>query len=177
MPKSCNRVGSKIKTICMKQTALLFLLIFCCYISRAQLTTPLSLISTSGGIGAVNSTTIEWTLGETFIGSGTNGNQTTTIGEQQDSLNIFPLGIPEAPFSKVKVYPNPANTYIKADNLPDGEKTILLTDMAGRCLQSFKTTGQSVTVYTSQLASGIYNLELVGQENSQSSFKISIINK
>ncbi len=144
-----------------------------------QYKTPLSLISTSGGFGTAtinsNPATIEWTIGETFIGIGNANGQTMTIGEQQ-ALGNWAVGIEETIFNNVKVYPNPANNYIKIDNLPNGKKTIQLTNITGQVVQSLATTENFQTLNTSNLSTGNYTIIISTQKNQKTSFKISITN-
>lgn len=168
----------------MKQITLLFIsAIYYAIASGQALTTPLSLISNAGGtaeqvtLNGNSNNSIEWTLGETITGIGQANNQTITIGEQQGLPNNAVTGIAELPFSKVKIFPNPASSYIEIANLPGGNNTITLTDISGKTIITKTITGNSQNISTGQLASGTYLLQLANTANNAATYKITITNR
>lgn len=167
----------------MKQTHGKYLLLFtlgalCCISAKAQLQVSPSLISSVGGIGQVNTTTVEWTLGETFIGSGATPSNLITIGEQQaNPSSQNNTGIAENAFSMLRVYPNPATNQVSMDNLPEGMKTICLMDATGRIIRQSVTSDMAYTLSTGDLSPSLYTLVIITSDNKQKSYIISIINQ
>ena len=161
----------------MKQISMLITFILFCSLAWGQLQTPLSIIGAAGGIGQTkingNSTTVEWTLGETFIGGGSVNNQIITNGEQQG--NFGNVGIENSIFNRVKLYPNPASNFVKIESMPVGNKIILLLDITGRTINTIYTADNYTTISTTNLPQGLYTLIII-KENSQSAFKILVIN-
>ena len=155
----------------------LFLTILAIYINvTAQHTVPLSLFSSSGGIGQTPlSQTVEWTLGETFIGDGSVGSIYTSIGEQQ-ALPKWPLSNKQLIFKNVKVYPNPVKNYVQINNLPTGEKTILLSNMVGQTILSFSTNEIDKTISTMNISPGNYLLRIQQNAYQTISYKLTITN-
>jgi hypothetical protein len=168
----------------MKHTLIILLCLACSGWARGQTPqTPLSLISTAGGTGTVEINlrikSVEWTIGETFIGTGvyTSNSMVITMGEQQAfPTNWPPVGIEETIFRDVKVFPNPASAYVKIENLPAGKNTLTLTDLAGRELQKLTTSESNQIIATKNLPAGNYLLMLERKKNQQVTFKIIITN-
>jgi Secretion system C-terminal sorting domain len=165
----------------MKQTFAFFVLGIFWSLANAQDQLPLSLISSFGDIRStaiydINNqdsiSTITWTLGETFIGSGSTNNQSITIGEQQ----AIPLttGANTIIYNNIKVYPNPTSNYVRIDNLPVGNNKIRLTDFTGNIIQSLSTTADTQTILTNNLASGVYILTISQNIDQKIAYKIVI---
>jgi len=164
----------------MKKSVYILAFTTFCLFAHAQDRIPLSLISSSGGTEQItnngNIGNITWSIGETFIGGGIAGTQSISIGEQQGLPDITSTGISPVVFNNVKVYPNPASSYIRIENLPEGNKTIRLTDITGKTLQVSATSATEKVISTTNLATGVYNLILGMETMEQSSFKIIITN-
>lgn len=164
----------------MKQVIILFSVMLLSSMSRAQLQTPLSLVSASGGMGQTTINTksyiVEWTMGETISGLGTAGNYTMSIGEQQ-GLSNWPNAVDVAIFKTVQVYPNPANDIIRIDQLPEGLIGISLKDIVGKVVRTLSTSNNSCSVNVADLTEGHYVLTLNHSSHQQTSFKILISKK
>ncbi len=164
----------------MKKIIIIQLFVLFCSMAKGQYITPLSLISTSGGIaettigGKVH--VVEWTIGETIIGEGSTGSLTMTIGEQQHFSNA-PNTVAESIFKTVKVYPNPASTFVKIENLPIGNKSISITDITGKIVRRLYSDDGAVMMSTSDLSTGNYLLNIYAESNQHITYKISINKK
>jgi Secretion system C-terminal sorting domain len=65
--------------------------------------------------------------------------------------------------NEVILYPNPANTFVKIDNVPSNT-TLNLIDLTGKTILT--TTGDQIQ--TSTLTNGVYFVKLISDENSRS---------
>ena len=164
----------------MKQITTTVTAFLLCLLTQAQYTTPLSLISTVGGIVQTtigsNAHTVEWTLGETFIFYGTAAGLTLTNGQQQ-ALSNFPTSTQDYYYKEVKVYPNPARDLIHIEGLPTGTNYIVLSNMLGNAVKTFLSNKQTELVAVNDLPSGAYNLMIYKNEQTKSNFKIIITYK
>ena len=167
----------------MKKKLFLF---YCCnfflMISNAQNLTP-NIISAAGGVSSGKSSDIllEWTLGESSVGTATTFNRLYTVGFHQPVLVSRSIvqqnESGESNLSQVRVYPNPVeNTlrvqfhFTKYDNVK-----IILSDLLGRALLEKTVNGKSmiteIPVY--HLVSGVYQLLISDLNGSPiSTFKI-----
>lgn len=162
----------------MQKNGLIFFLMLCCSQLWAQnYKMPLSLISSSGGMGqtSINGGTanVEWTLGETFIYGGNVGATVISNGEQQNDVG-FGVGINEIFFSALNIYPNPTKSYLQIEQLPKGENTISIVSLTGKVLQTLVTKEQNIQLLLQNYAAGMYSLNIVNGTNSIS--KSIIIN-
>lgn len=161
----------------MKIITLIFFFFLSNIIVFGQVKIPISLISPAGGIGQAyvdgSNKTLEWTIGETFIGGGSAGDISITIGEQQD-FYAAPIRIDVTKNTNTIVYPNPANDFINICQMETGIKLIKLLDVSGRLIEVVETENSAFTISTIGIASGLYILIVIDSENKQINFKISI---
>jgi hypothetical protein len=164
----------------MNKSILTTILVITISVLKAQLQTPISLVSTAGDLGqaTINGSTssVEWTIGEVFIGGGAAGNYNITNGQQQGFPDTLTLSIAKTPLGNFLVYPNPASEAVHIDNLPQGSKTILIYDINGREISAFNTAAEKYAINTSQFSSGVYLIRIETDMREQASIKILITN-
>lgn len=147
------------------------------YSARAQLQTPLSLISTSGSINTATisgkSQTVEWTIGEAIISAGGSGNLFMTIGEQQQ-YGHWPTRIDESALAAIRVYPNPSSDQVQIDHMPDGTKEIRINDLTGKMILSRISSVGTETLPVGNLSAGTYTLIITNSLKQAIAYKINI---
>ena len=72
------------------------------------------------------------------------------------------LSVDETSFTKVNVYPNPANTTLNFD-LEDNQATYSIYNTAGELLKKGELANGSSSIDISELPSGLYSVHLVGE--------------
>lgn len=154
----------------MQKDGLIFFLMLCCSQLWAQnYKMPLSLISSSGGMGqtSINGGTanVEWTLGETFIYGGDSSSIIICNGEQQNDVG-FGVGINEIFFSDLNIYPNPAKNVVQLEHLPKGANNISIVALNGKVLQRFSSNEENIKLPLQDYATGNYFLNIVNGQYS-----------
>jgi hypothetical protein len=82
------------------------------------------------------------------------------------------LGITEpASTSSLTVYPNPANDQIVIGNIPEGNSTLIITDILGQVVFSNNAVIQNTTVNTSAFVPGVYFINLVNENGNRQTVK------
>lgn len=76
-------------------------------------------------------------------------NTTTTI----DNISAEPK-------SEIKIFPNPANTFLTIETNSNSEKNILLYDALGKLIASITSSEKQIQLPVSNLASGIYFIKI-----------------
>lgn len=82
-------------------------------------------------------------------------------------------------FSEIKIYPNPANTYLNIEGrLPENvaEARLRLINSSGVILKTDFYVGQLKTINVSSLSNGLYILEMQYSKKEAKSFKVIISN-
>lgn len=88
--------------------------------------------------------------------------------QKQITVVVDGVGVHTAGFSTVSVYPNPCSDFVNIANIPSGSG-INVYDLQGRCVVSTLSTGTLVQLPVSELASGVYQIEILsnGQRDVQ----------
>jgi len=73
---------------------------------------------------------------------------------------------------KTKVYPNPFDRELYIENLPEGEKTLLIFDITGREIYHIHTMEKNYEICKSALSDGLYLLQIIHGRDKKT-FKIS----
>ncbi len=136
----------------MKKLILFFISIFSITYSFAQ-----STMSATADYAETSTIEIEWTIGEPFVETVSDGSNILTQGVHQSKLTNSGVGINEKENSLVNLYPNPATEYIIVD-IPSNvsDKTIIITDILGKTVLITNETLISV----SALTNGVYFVTL-----------------
>ncbi len=75
-----------------------------------------------------------------------------------------PNAIDEASIPGIKVYPNPASSFVVAEN--DGERieSIKILNISGKILRQFPVGGNRISISTTDMAKGIYFVEIFSKK-------------
>jgi len=150
----------------MKTTLSLFLLLVAGNISAQEV------ISTQGESYSNSNGSIDFTIGEVVINTGTDGTNDLTQGFHQTNWNFVGLE-DHQPNYTVKVFPNPLqNELIIEAPVYDGVSYVL-TDALGRIIQTGALSSIQTSVPTQELATGSYQLQLLNKETPLKTIKLS----
>lgn len=84
-------------------------------------------------------------------------------------LNVFmanPLAIADKSISGIRVFPNPADTYLQLDGYLSPFNQLIIYDLLGKQVSSWNNVSSSGKIDISQLKSGIYFVEVVQSGSS-----------
>lgn len=134
-----------------------------------------------GGTGADDSTSVQETSDGGFI---ITGQTTSTDGDITENKGIYDFWVVklEAPamslddnlWTKVKIYPNPANKRVQVETTFTGA-TIKIMDIQGKQIAYYNTTSPITTIDTGALVDGMYILQIT-HGNSVLNKKLIITN-
>lgn len=102
--------------------------------AKVQKSDP-TILSTAGGINTFSEIQLEWTLGESFIGSSKNDKHFYTIGFHQPFISIEKESLEEfSAKTDINIFPNPvANKLnIKLSDEYFGDVSFVISDLLGR---------------------------------------------
>jgi hypothetical protein len=128
-------------------------------------------ISTQGDLYSNGSGSVNFTLGEVVIATGTDGTNDITQGFHQTNWNF--LGVEDfAPSYKATIFPNPTSDalYIKTSSFEN--VTYTLYDAQGKIVMQNVLFAEQTPVQVSQLAPGSYSLTLNNQTQNLKTFKL-----
>lgn len=150
----------------MKNTLLLFFSVtISLYVSSQEV------ISTQGDTYTNGGTSVDFTIGEVVINTGTNGANDITQGFHQTNWNF--LGIEDhAPDFEVSVYPNPMSDILNIKASIFDDVSYSLYDAAGRLVLEDKLSSDITPIEVSQLAPGNYSLRLNNSEQILKTIKL-----
>ncbi len=146
--------------------------------ASAQTTLSPEIIASGGGISKFSGVELEWTLGESVIGSASSSDRFYTIGFHQPILISHDTKQPaEIISSAVSIFPNPVSNMLKVQlqNAVNETMTLTLSDVQGRPFYSKTITGKSAftEIPLKHLMSGMYMLYVYdSHKNLVNSFKI-----
>ncbi|MDX2001978.1 MAG: T9SS type A sorting domain-containing protein [Chitinophagales bacterium] len=123
-----------------------------------------ALASVSGGTGY----TIQWSNGEndSLITGLQNGEYTVTVTDSNGcaktaTITLGTTGINDAANKWIRVYPNPAETYVLIDWQTDYKvESIVLMDLTGRKIYQLEPTLQPIQMDRKSLPAGVYIVEI-----------------
>lgn len=147
-------------------------------IAKAQNISSPTVIAAAGGVSKFSTIELEWTLGETFIGTATLAERLYTVGFHQPQLISQKVMLPNDIYSsQITIYPNPVKNILTVQfRLDKYEKTkMILSDFLGRSIQERTVTAKLATVNmpVHNLIAGIYFLRVFDTKGKQiSSYKI-----
>jgi len=148
-----------------KKFLLIGLLLFGFYIAQSQ-----ELISNSGDTFSNSSYEISWSLGEVCIDTYSNGD--FILGEGFHNANIEISRIDENIKLNVSIYPNPTSDFITISSTDVmSEIHLNITDMNGKVLNEAILTNREFQIDLSQFTNGVYLLNLI-DKNFSNTFKI-----
>jgi hypothetical protein len=128
-------------------------------------------VSTQGDSYSNGSGSIDFTLGEVIIATGTDGTNDLTQGFHQTNWNF--LSVEDfAPNYEVTVFPNPTEDVLNIWTSIFENVTYTLYDAQGKLVMQDKLSAEQTPIQVSQLAPGSYSLTLNNQTQNLKTFKL-----
>ena len=147
----------------MKKTAFVLFSVLSTLAVSAQ-----EVLSTQGDSYSNASGSIDFTLGEVVIVTGTDGNNDLTQGFHQTNWNF--LGVEDfAPNYEAIIYPNPTSDVLNIRTSTFENVTYTLYDAQGKLVMQDILSAEQTPIQVSELAPGAYSLELIFEEGSKGS--------
>jgi hypothetical protein len=143
-----------------KNTLTLFSLVATLSVSAQEV------ISTQGASYSNTNGSIDFTIGEVVINTGTNGTNDLTQGFHQTNWNF--LGVDDhAPAYSASIFPNPTEDVLTIKTSTFENVTYTLYDAQGKKVMQDKLSAEQTPIQVSQLAPGAYSLELIYEDRNQ----------
>ena len=150
----------------MIKTTLLFLMLLATLTVSAQ-----EVVSTQGDSYSNGSGSIDFTIGEVVINTGTDGTNDLTQGFHQTNWNF--LGVEDhAPNYEVIIYPNPTEDVLNIRTSTFENVTYTLYDAQGKLVMQEMLSAEQTLIQVSQLAPGSYSLTLNNKAQNLKTFKL-----
>ena len=150
----------------MKKTAFVLLSLFATITVSAQEVVSTQGDSYSNGIGS-----IDFTLGEVVIATGTDGTNDLTQGFHQTNWNF--LGVEDfAPDYEASIFPNPTSDVLNIRTSSFENVTYTLYDAQGKLVMQNILSAEQTPIQVSQLAPGSYSLELIFEDSNEGSLSL-----
>jgi hypothetical protein len=150
----------------MKNIALSVLAILAGFVVSAQ-----EAVSTQGDSYSNASGSIDFTIGEVVINTGTDGTNDITQGFHQTNWNF--LGMEDfAPTYEAIVFPNPTSELLNIQTSAFENVTYTLYNAQGKMVMQDKLSAEQTPIQVSQLPSGNYSLTLNNETQNLKTFKL-----
>jgi hypothetical protein len=150
----------------MIKNTLLFLTLLTTLSVTAQ-----EVLSTQGDSYSNASGSIDFTIGEVVINTGTDGTNDLTQGFHQTNWNF--LGVEDhAPSYEAIIFPNPTEDVLNIKTSMFENVTYTLYDGLGKLVMQDKLSSEQTPIQVSQLAPGSYSLILNNETQNLKTFKL-----
>ncbi|MFT6137821.1 MAG: hypothetical protein ACJAUJ_000907 [Salibacteraceae bacterium] len=150
----------------MKKTAFVLFSLLATGIVSAQ-----EVVCTQGDSYSNASGSIDFTLGEVIIATGTDGTNDITQGFHQTNWNF--LGVDDfAPDYEAIIFPNPTEDVLNIRTSTFENVTYTLYDAQGKLVMQDKLSAEQTPIQVSQLAPGNYSLTLTNETQNLKTFKL-----
>jgi hypothetical protein len=144
----------------MKKQILLFAAFFATFTAAAQ-----EVISSQGETYSNVNGSIDFTVGEVIINTGTDGTNELTQGFHQTNWNF--LGVEDfAPDYQATIFPNPTQDVLNIKTSVFENVTYMLYDAQGKLVMQNILSAEQTPIQVSQLAPGAYSLELIFENSN-----------
>ena len=144
----------------MKKQIFLFATFFAAFAATAQ-----EVISSQGETYSNANGSIDFTVGEVIINTGSNGTNDLTQGFHQTNWNF--LGVEDfAPDYQATIFPNPTQDVLNIKTSVYENVTYTLYDAQGKLVLQNILSAEQTPIQVSQLAPGSYSLELIFENNN-----------
>ncbi|MFT6246706.1 MAG: hypothetical protein ACJA0U_000598 [Salibacteraceae bacterium] len=151
----------------MTKTTIVFFSLFTTFSVSAQ-----EVVSTQGDSYSNASGSIDFTIGEVVINTGTDGTNDITQGFHQTNWNF--VGVDDfAPNIEAIVFPNPTSDILNIRTSTFENVTYTLYDAQGKLVMQDILSAEQTPIQVSQLAPGSYSLELIFEEGNKGSLSSS----
>lgn len=129
-------------------------------------------VSIQGGSYSNASASIDFTIGEVIIATGTDGTNDITQGFHQTNWNF--LGVEDfASNYEVTIFPNPTQDVLNIKTIIFENVTYTLYDAHGKIVMQDILSAKQTPIQVSQLAPGAYSLDLVFEEGNEGPLSFS----
>jgi hypothetical protein len=150
----------------MKKTAFMLFSLFATLSVSAQ-----EVVSTQGDSYSNTSGSIDFTIGEVVINTGTDGTNNLTQGFHQTNWNF--LGVEDfAPDYEAIIFPNPTEDVLNIRTSMFENVTYTLYDAQGKLVMQEMLSAEQTPIQVSQLAPGSYSLTLNNEIQNLKTFKL-----
>ena len=150
----------------MKKQIFLFATFFAAFSASAQ-----EVISSQGETYSNANGSIDFTVGEVIINTGSNGTNDLTQGFHQTNWNF--LGVEDfAPDYQATIFPNPTQDVLNIKTSVYENVTYTLYDAQGKLVLQNILSAEQTPIQVSQLAPGSYSLELIFENNNNGSLSL-----
>jgi hypothetical protein len=131
-------------------------------------------VTSSGGYAATSGGKLTWTIGEPVTETISGTNATLTQGFNQGKLLITVIKNPENTGLTFKVYPNPANDYLRLSvgEEETGNLKYFLIDMGGKMLFERNLFGTETDISIGTLPASVYLLKVYQNNKEIGVYKI-----
>ena len=127
-------------------------------------------VSTQGESYSNSSASIDFTIGEVIINTGTDGSHDLTQGFHQTNWNF--LGVEDfAPDYEASIFPNPTSDVLNIKTSSFENVTYTLYDAQGKLVLQNILAAEVTPIQVSHLAPGSYSLQLTFEEGKKSASK------
>ena len=140
-----------------------------CFISFT--TFSQEVVSTQGDSYSNGNGSVDFTVGEVVIFTGTNGNNDVTQGFHQTNWNFAEL-IDHQPELAAILYPNPTESSLVIKTEAFEGLEYQMTDATGKVVREGVLTGAETAVDVKDFAPGNYNVTLLLSESALKTFKL-----
>jgi phosphoribulokinase len=128
-------------------------------------------VATQGDSYSNANGSIDYTIGEVIINTGTDGSNYITQGFQQTNWNFVGL-VDHSPSYEAIVFPNPTEDILNIQTSAFENVTYSLYDAQGRLVLQDKLSAEQTSIQVSQLAPGSYSLTLNNGAQYLKTFKL-----
>lgn len=128
-------------------------------------------VSTQGDSYSNANGSIDFTIGEVVINTGTDGTNDITQGFHQTNWNFVGLE-DHAPNYEAIIFPNPTSEILNIRTSTFENVTYTLYDAQGKLVVQDKLFAEQTTIQVSQLAPGSYSLTLNNETQNLKTFKL-----
>ena len=150
----------------MKKQIFLFATFFAAFTATAQ-----EAVSSQGETYSNANGSIDFTVGEVIINTGSNGTNDLTQGFHQTNWNF--LGVEDfAPDYQATIFPNPTQDVLNIKTSVFENVTYTLYDAQGKLVLQNILSAEQTPIQVSQLAPGAYSLTLNNETQNLKTFKL-----
>ena len=150
----------------MKKHIFLFATFLAAFSATAQ-----EVISSQGETYSNAAGSIDFTIGEVIINTGTNGTNDLTQGFHQTNWKF--LGVEDfAPNFQAIIFPNPTQDVLNIKTSVFENVTYTLYDAQGKLVLQNILSAEQTPIQVSQLAPGAYSLELIFEDSNEGSLSL-----
>ena len=150
----------------MLKNTLLFFLLFTSVLVSAQ-----EVVSTQGDSYTNSSGSIDFTIGEVVINTGSDGSNDLTQGFHQTNWNFVSIEH-HVPSYEAIIFPNPTSEILTIKTSTFENVTYALYDVQGKLVIQDKLSSLQTPIQVSQLAPGAYSLILNNHAQNLKTFQL-----